>query len=296
LNNKNQYSVSAVVVVYNDYQSLIELVGSISRQVDAIFIIDNSDIKLKISDVVLNQPNVKYHWLGQNKGLATGLNEGIRLCQKHNSEWVLLLDQDSIVSEDMVACMLDEYGKNTNAVKIGMLCPDVFLSDKGIHQYPLYFGSYMVNKVTDTSDHVDFAITSGSLIKLSLFDTLGYMDEMFFIDYIDYDFCLKLRSRGYKILYVRDASLKHKLGDVKTSKIGILYTSHLPKRIYYQTRNRLIVVRRYGVLFPSFAIMQLMLFVLKFFKILVIEDKKGTRLRCYFAGIRDFFHEKSLPC
>lgn len=296
MNNKNTYSVSAVVVVYNEYQSLIGLEESLSGQVEDIFIIDNSDIEFKIPDEVLKQPNVKYLHLGGNKGLAAGLNEGVRLCQKSNSEWVLLLDQDSIVSEGMVACMLNEYSANTNAIKIGMICPDIFLSDKGVHQYPLCFGAYMIKKITGTSDNVDFAITSGSLIKLSVLDVVGYMDELFFIDYIDYDFCLKLRSRGYKILYVRDASLKHKLGDVKTSKTGILYTSHQPKRIYYQTRNRLIVVRRYGVLFPSFAVMQLTLFVLKFFKILVIEDKKATRLRCYFAGIRDFFRKKSVPC
>lgn len=285
-------SVAAVVVVYNEYQSLIELTQSLSGQVDTIIIIDNSDDGYKVPKIVLNLPSVKYRRLAFNKGLGVGINEGISLSKETGADWVLLLDQDSLVSNGMVDAMLTEYQKKSDLTAIAMICPDVFLSDKGVHQYPLSFSSVLTRKIKTTSDDVDFAITSGSLIKLSLLETVGLMDETFFIDYIDFDFCLKLRSMGYKILFVKDALLTHRLGENRTNKMGIRYTFHSPQRVYFQTRNRLIVVRRYGLRFPSFALMQLFLLSLKFFKILIIEDKKAKRLKFYLSGFLHSFDKQ----
>ncbi len=106
---QQQNSVSAVIVVYNDYESLTVLIESLLGQVDAIVIIDNSDENNKVPEAVLSQPVVLYQHSNGNKGLAAGLNDGVRLSKKFNSEWVLLLDQDSIVADNMISCMLNEY-------------------------------------------------------------------------------------------------------------------------------------------------------------------------------------------
>jgi len=132
-------SVAAVIVVYNEYQPLIELIKSLAEQVDIIIIIDNSDYNYKVPDVVLDLAFVKYRRLPFNKGLGAGINEGIKLSKEAGAEWVLLLDQDSIVSNGMVHCMLEEYKKKSDISIVVMICPDVFLLDKGIHQYPLSF-------------------------------------------------------------------------------------------------------------------------------------------------------------
>lgn len=284
MKTQQRNSVCAVIVVYNDYESLTALVESLLGQVESIVIVDNSDENKKVPDVVLSQSVVLYQNSNGNKGLAAGLNDGLRLSEKFNSEWVLLLDQDSILADNMVSCMLNEYLYHPNMSEVGMICPDVFLSDKSLHQSPLRFGSIFVSRVVETSDNVDFSITSGSMIKTSLFEDVGFMDESFFIEYVDFDYCLKLRSFGYKILFVKESVLMHRLGESRMNKIGIRYTYHSPQRVYYQTRNRLIVVRRYGLRYPSFALMQLFLFALKFFKILIIEDQKIKRLKFYLSG------------
>lgn len=290
----SKVSVSAVVVVYNDYKSLSVLIASLNSQVDTIVIVDNSDNGLDAPEDIVNHLNVVYQRVGCNEGLGAGLNQGIRTSEEKKSDWVLLLDQDSVVSDNMIACMMDEYDRRSDREKIGLICPDVFLSDKGNHQFPLRFGRFLTKRVMETSDTIDFAITSGSLIKMSLFEVIGLMEAVFFIDYIDYDFCLRLRAEGYKILYVHQAVLTHRLGERRASNIGIMYTAHAPERVYYQTRNRLILVRRYGVRFPAFALMQLSLFALKFCKIIVVEDQKAARLRYYFSGISDSFRKQYL--
>ena len=172
---QQQNSVSAVIVVYNDYESLTVLIESLLGQVDAIVIIDNSDENNKVPDAVLSQPVVHYQHSNGNKGLAAGLNDGVRLSKKFNSQWILLLDQDSIVADNMVSCMLNEYLHQPNMLSIGMMCPDVFLSGKNVHQSPIRFGSIVVKKIVETSDDVDFSITSGSMIKVSLFEDVGFL-------------------------------------------------------------------------------------------------------------------------
>jgi len=290
LNSK--VKISAVVVVYNDYQSLNILIKSLCDQVDMTVVIDNSSIDHVVPEHILKDKNIVYHRMDRNKGLGAGLNKGIYLSENSGADWVLLLDQDSVVSENMICSMLNEYDRRIDQEKISLICPDVFLQGEGSRQYPLYSGMFLIKRLTETSDKADFAITSGSMIKMSLFKEIGFMDEQFFIDYIDYDFCLRLRSEGYKILYVREAVLTHELGERKVSDIGIKYTGHAPERIYYQTRNRLSVVQRYGVRFPSFAMMQILLFLLKFFKIILVEDRKILRLQYYFKGISDFFRKQ----
>ena len=133
----SKVSISAVIVVYNDYQSLSALIKSLCGQVDAIIVIDNSDADHVAPEFILDDVDIVYHRVGCNAGLGAGINKGIRLSEKKQSDWVLLLDQDSVVSENMTGCMMDEYYRSYEREKVGLICPDVFLKDKKSHQFPL---------------------------------------------------------------------------------------------------------------------------------------------------------------
>ena len=100
--------VSAVVVVYNNYQSLSVLIKSLCGHVDVTVVVDNSSVGHTAPEYILNDTGIVYHRVGSNKGLGAGLNIGIHLTEKTQSDWVLLLDQDSVVSENMVDSMLNE--------------------------------------------------------------------------------------------------------------------------------------------------------------------------------------------
>ena len=286
-------TVAAVIVVYNDFRYLDILVSALHDQVDTILIIDNSDSGAEVPAKITERNYVDYHRFGMNRGLGVALNKGIELALKQQVQWILLLDQDSIVSSGMVRCMIDALHERNNVKQIGLICPNVYLSERDSHQYPLQFGVFVPKRVKHTSDIVDFTITSGSMIKAAILDEVGCMDESFFIDYIDYDFCLRIRRLGYKILFVDKAVIRHRLGEKRKSNIGLSYASHPPQRIYYQTRNRMTVVSRYASTRPSLAIMQISLLIMKFFKIIVVEEGKIKRLKFYFAGIRDFACGKS---
>jgi GT2 family glycosyltransferase len=58
-------------------------------------------------------------------------------------------------------------------------------------------------------------ITSGNLLKVSAFERIGGFREDLFIDSVDFDFCLRLKKSGYRIMRCNQAILYHSLGERK---------------------------------------------------------------------------------
>jgi rhamnosyltransferase len=132
-------------------------------------------------------------------------------------------------------------------------------------------------------------MTSGSLIKASAFLKTGLYDEAMFIDYVDFDFCLRLWQQGYKLIRSCRSGLLHHLGSLEAySFLGfpITITSHNAVRRYYIMRNRVIMYRRYAVAFPFWVIKDFLWLCLDLTKIIVFEHDKSAKLRHAFKGLR----------
>jgi len=101
------------------------------------------------------------------------------------------------------------------------------------------------NKPWEAVSHV---ISSGSLISKRAFELVGFFDNNLYIDYVDIEYCLRLKSRGYDIVQVRDAILIHSIGNIIEHRILGEYvhpTHHDPVRRYYQFRNAILLHKVY---------------------------------------------------
>ena len=101
--------------------------------------------------------------------------------------------------------------------------------------------------------------------------------EKLFIDYVDFEYCLRLRLNGFKIIQLNNITLYQELGNMVTKrilfwKVGI--SNHSPQRIYYRVRNRLFVSSKYFLHFPIWSIMQMAYLWIEFGKIVLFEDNK----------------------
>ncbi|MGC1373946.1 MAG: hypothetical protein WA824_17560, partial [Candidatus Sulfotelmatobacter sp.] len=95
---------------------------------------------------------------------------------------------------------------------------------------------------------VDLVISSGSLIRRNAIEAVGLPRADFFMDFVDYEHCLRLRRHGFKIAVVQDSHLKHVLGD--PSKFEFLgktkyWSDHAPWRCYYMVRNEVFTIWEY---------------------------------------------------
>ncbi|MFZ3245779.1 MAG: hypothetical protein WBG29_07575 [Candidatus Acidiferrales bacterium] len=134
-------------------------------------------------------------------------------------------------------------------------------------------------------------------MRVSLFDQIGLYDEGFFVDGIDFDFCLRLRRAGFSIHRVPTALMRHQLGEA-VNLPGIVqpyYSLHSPLRRYYMSRNFMYLTERYFFKFPGFIVK---LGLSHMFLLLLVGFLDPSPLASYRAiarGLWDYAARKTGP-
>lgn len=116
--------------------------------------------------------------LGESKNVGLGkafceLERYLKVCE---IEHYLYFDQDTVVQEDAWRKILQSYDKLFSDPSVGML----------------FYGS-------NTTDFSDVVVSSGCLFSMSVINKLGCHDETYFVEGLDYEFCLRLKKNNYKI-------------------------------------------------------------------------------------------------
>ena len=91
----------------------------------------------------------------------------------------------------------------------------------------------------------DFVITSGTISPLIIFDKVGFLYEDFLIYHIDTEFCMRVRSKGFKIIVFTNISLVHNEGYKRQMKIGFVLNNYSAQSTYYIIRNSILLWKLY---------------------------------------------------
>jgi rhamnosyltransferase len=267
--------IAGVVVLYHPASEVVANVRSWAGQVDTIFAIDNSegDIPAAVSTVAALGKVVLIR-NGGNEGIARALNIGAEKAIEKGYDFLLTMDQDSSAAPDMVEKMLACLDGQDSS-RVGILSP--FHVTKA---EPAPKGNCACREVLTV-------MTSGNLLNLSVYKAVGpFMDELF-IDYVDHEFCLRLREKGYITIQSNLALLAHNVGDIHKYWIFIA-TNHSPLRKYYKTRNRFYVVDKYKSVAPWFYYENFVRFVKEVIVIALFEHKKLEKFTMMATGYRDY--------
>lgn len=242
--------VSGIIVTYNPERSALEkLLESIQPQLDHLIVVDNS-----LSDDLSAWLHSSWSWveyvpLHDNLGIAKAQNVGIGRAQEHNSKYVLLLDQDSIPSPDMVSVLIKAIETSREGgAKIASVGPKY---NDPRQQNPVPFiriKDYRLRRQMCSADtavvDVDYLIASGCLIPLDVIKAVGVMQEELFIDYVDIEWGLRAQQQGFQSLGVCAAMMQHQLGDKPIYFRGRYIPVHSPLRHYYHVRNAVWLYRQ----------------------------------------------------
>lgn len=237
----------SVVVAYNpDVERLkitcSELVGAGTP----VVVYDNSEPQ---SVLLPASNNIFLLGGGGNVGLAEAYNVSIDFARSSlpDVEGVLFFDQDSSVTSKNVRDLLSEYKKaELKNLNIGVLGATAKTAD-GVR--------YNLKEISAPDEvylnelgflPVWFVMSSFSLIPVGVFDEVGNFDEDLFIDLVDSEFSFRCRGHGYKNLISKKVEFIHEVGLVDVSLFGRrLFAISSPLRNYYQTRNVIVVGRKY---------------------------------------------------
>lgn len=194
-----------------------------------------------------------------NAGIAAALNKGINVAiEALSPEFVLTLDQDSALDAGYVDAALETYAQaKLRGIDAGIISAK---SHNGV-EVPL------LTKKTEFPEAFD-PLQSGALIPISTLNTVGMLDERLFIDYVDSEFNLRVRSHGLATLVGRGCNMTHALGQAQpmilfgwhVAVLGVKrhLNSHPPFRVYYMTRNGIYLWRQYGARFPRWLVRRLL--------------------------------------
>lgn len=288
--------VSAVIVAYNpDRADLVKLVNSAAHQVDHIFIINNGSTICDLAP--LNYKNLSVHQLDKNYGIGYAQNLGVKFSLDYGSLFSILLDQDSCLAPDYVRQLLPGFYKDGQINDLVAAVGPQVIDCRSRKRFPFYsYGAlwrrisshtYNNNKEFLETDHL---ISSGTIVNNYIFSIHQNNSELF-IEYVDIEWCLRVRKSGHLILFNPNVYLMHKLGDGRRKVFGIEIPFHKPDRYYYVFRNGLFCILRTNF-FLSWKVFNCLRLLALFNLLLYSYPQKRSLIWSVFRGVSDAFKIK----
>jgi len=230
-------NVSLVLVTYNpEKEGLVALLQSIEKQVQNIFIVDNTPNRASCLEGI-KRDNISILYLEENRGIAYAQNIGINKALGNKSDYIMLSDQDTSYPVNYVKNMLESFKCQSKIAAVAPLFKDTnqVKANEGFHVKRLV-GSKRIYPTEGLHD-VFQVIASGKIIDSKYLGDIGLMDENLFIDCVDLEWCWRARKKGYKIIGNANVVVTHTLGDLVV-RAGFKDVSlRSPIRHYYMTRN-----------------------------------------------------------
>lgn len=276
---------AAVMVTYRPSEEAPACAEAVAAQFPCVVIVDNGSGPRH--EVVLQKlealPGIELLRLDANRGIAAALNIGIRRLQTRQVRWVALFDQDTWIPRDYLNDMLRTWELCPWSSRLALLSPVHESENKEDSKVPLSSSSAVCEPVAS-------AISSGALVLAEAMTAVGGFDESLFIDYVDFDFCLRLRRAGYRLGRAPCVRVRHNLGRARPVRLGpwnLTIRSHQPWRYYYIFRNRILLYRRYWCSAPGWCLHDLFWFVLDGIKAGCLESERRECVSWALRGIRD---------
>lgn len=280
--------VAAVFITYMPTGDFVANVNKLFAQgVGEAIIVDNTPGDQFFStlcfDLFDHPPRVVRN--NENLGIACALNIGVSLARDLGYSWVVTFDQDTDVTPHFVSQMLRIYER----IAASSLRPVAVL---GANYYNQVFRvpAHAVDTEQEAVE-VKEVITSGSLLSVAAFSSLGGFAEKLFIDMVDTEYCFRARQAGATVWRTSKPLMVHSLGRLTPRRIWryrFNLSNHAPQRRYYIFRNTLYMVGRYFGFEPHWAMQMVFSYLPKtLVKACVFETNRWENFKYILRGIRD---------
>ena len=283
--------VAIVIVNYNgleDSAECIKKIISFDLETKIVFV-DNAS-KNNEADIIKKEfPQVICIRTDINNGYSAGCNIGMKYALEHGMEYIMILNNDTIIDEKMI-CILKEETK-ADVITV----PKMFYFDE---PNILWFAGGKIDKRTGKAENIgmnkpdnnveesqlcSFATGCCFMIKADTIRKIGLMDESYFMYCEDQEYSLRAEKNNIKIMYVPKAKLWHKVSRTTGGSESAFC-------FYYLTRNRLKCISDYNEYFSKFAIC--FTIISRYIRALQFRFRGNTNWRAFLKGIKDYKRKK----
>lgn len=290
------------IINFNGKKNTLECLKSIDNLnmtgVDLnVVLIDNaSKEKLDIEEKILKNASLKIILNEKNLGFSGGHNVGINYALSNNADYIVILNNDTILDKNLVYELLNAFDKD---LKIGIISPKIYFAKGFEFHKDRYKREYLGNVLwyaggdmdwnnvigkhrgvdevdkgqCDIEREIDFSSGCCMAVKKEVFEKVGFLNEKYFLYYEDNEYSQRVKRTGYKVVYTPKAVLWHK-------NAGSAGGSGSNLQDYYITRNRLLFGLAYAPLKARLALLR------ESFKLLIAGRYWQKR------GVLDFYLRK----
>ena len=237
--------ISIITINYNGLDDTCALIETIPFNENLeVIVVDNASKNQEADSIINRYPQVKVIKSEWNLGFAGGNNLGIQAAQ---GKYLFLINNDTIIRDFNIQALIERM---ESSPEIGIVCPKIrFAWDDNHIQFT---GYSKLSRITvrnyaigfneedhgqyDTPHPTLYAHGAAMLIRREAINKVGLMPECYFLYYEEIDWSLMFTHAGYQIWYEPNCTIYHK----ESQSTG----QNSPRRTYYLTRNRLLLVRR----------------------------------------------------
>ncbi|WP_173473405.1 glycosyltransferase [Fibrobacter succinogenes] len=288
--------IAAGIVLFNPERSRFEeCLSGILKQVDLVILFDNVGNQEFYQDF---DKRIVYKTEHGNKGVAHALNSIMQEAQERGYEWIITLDQDTILPANIVS----EFSKYFSIPNVAILAPQVIDKRRKYLQ---------INSSKEEIIDVDFCITSASCTNIKIWEQMGKFDEWLFIDFVDNDYCKRVKQKGLRILQLTNLVIDQEFGKIslksprvvkfflwlskitKNKNIAKLsYKKYVnPLRVYYVHRNLIYLNKKFknygGIGYENFYCKSFMGFLLYFTLPSIVRAQ--NKIQAFKAAVKGLY-------
>ena len=237
--------VAVIIVNYNGFKYLPDLLGSIFKYPPSlveqkIIIVDNASTDGSLSWLKSHYPQTIVLQAQKNLGFASGNNLAITYVLKNGFDYVMLLNQDTIVTEGYLDKLIKALKVNNKAAAVQpllLLHPETNLVNSYgnvIHYLGFgYTAGHRENKfaIKSLKNPINYCAGAACLIKISALKKVGLFKDELFMYHEDLDLGWRFKLAGYQNIIEPGAVVYHKYE-----------FSRSLKKYYFMERNRFMVM------------------------------------------------------
>jgi GT2 family glycosyltransferase len=245
--------VAVVILTWNgrdDTLECLESLGSADWRPLTTIVVDNGSeddtaeaIRTRFADVELVRSP-------ENVGYAQGNNLGIRRALDLGADYVLVLNNDTLVDSQAIAMLVREARARPDAAAV---CPLIYFAEPDdvvwyagacFDPRKIHNGRQAGYRERDTGQFagvrdVERASGAAMLVPAAVWEQVGLFDAELFLQFEDVDWSLRARSHGYRLYLVPDARVWHKVSVASGGEHSLTVA-------YYLARNTLEVSARHA--------------------------------------------------
>lgn len=277
---------SVIVAYHAPLQPLLALAATLIADGSQVLIVDNTpDSPLAKVQFPAQCQLIPLH---RNTGIAHAQNVGVKEALARGARAIAFFDQDSEPAPGFLTKLVAALRLDRPDV-VAPICID----ERSGQELPSYrlgspiagFLQKVYSRESAEAVPVDLVIASGCAATAATFAVAGPMDERLFIDWVDFEWCIRCRAKDIQIRVIPAAVMRHTLGrhavDLSVMK-GVVHSS---TRSYYKLRNGFLLLRNKNV--PrSYALRETAIALLQYLMLLPHVAPRGEYVKVLFRAVR----------